>query len=88
MSREDAQPFLDHIDDTYYLGTGPCISSENYGSVPMLYVETERDQAMPLERHIGISQGMPNTRLDAGHDPFSSQPKAVAAILERVASSQ
>lgn len=88
MNREDAQPFLDQLADTYYLGTGPCITSENYRSVPMLYIQTEKDQAMPLDRQVGISQGMPNTRLNTGHDPFISQTEAVAAIIGRVASSQ
>ena len=88
MSREDAQPFLDQLGETYYLGPDPAISSENYRQAPMLYVRCEKDQAMPLERQIGISQGMPNILLSTGHSPFVSQPAIVADILEKVAKSR
>ena len=87
MSQEEARPFLDNIGDTYYLQNGPCITKEDYKTAPLFYIQTAQDQAMPLERQVGISQGMPSVRLDTGHDPFISQAEIVAGILGRIADS-
>lgn len=88
MSREDAQPFLDCLGQTYYLGPDPCITSEEYREAPALYIQCEKDQALPLEQQRGFCQGMPSVLLPTGHSPFVSQPATVAAILEKIAKSQ
>lgn len=88
MSREAAQPFLEQIGDTYYLGPDPCLTSEKWRTAPVFYIQALRDQAMPIERQIGISQGIPSMSLDTGHDPYVSQPAAVAEILGKFASSE
>lgn len=88
MTREAAQPYLEQIGDTYYLGPDPCITSENWRTAPLFYVQARQDQAMPYERQVGISQGMPSICLDTGHDPYISQPEAVAEILGKFAVSE
>lgn len=88
MSREDAQPYIDQIGDTYYLGADPCITSENWRKAPLFYIQAERDQAMPIDRQVGISQGMPSVKLNTGHDPFVSRPDMIAEILGKLASSK
>lgn len=88
MTRDDAQPFVDHIGQMYYLGAEPVITSDKYRSAPVIYVQCEQDNAFPLERQEGVSAGMPTIRLKTGHDPFISQSKIIAEILAKVASSQ
>ena len=88
MSKEEAQPFLDALDITYYLGDGPLVTSETWRQVSSTYVICEQDQAVPLARQEGLAAGMQRqVRINAAHSPYVSQPEKVAEILLEAANS-
>lgn len=84
MTLEQAQPWVDAMDDAYYLGRGPMISSENWRRAPVAALLCKRDNAVPLDRQEIMWQGMPREYIDTGHDPFVSRPEELADIMIRM----
>jgi pimeloyl-ACP methyl ester carboxylesterase len=64
------------------------ISDERYGSIPRAYVETSRDQIIPLAFQ-RVMQGAlpcdPVITLDADHSPFLAMPVQLANVLVALA---
>lgn len=80
-SDADADVLVKQLTPVYYLYRQPVISSEEWRRAPLTYVLCEKDQAVPLERQLAVSQGMNTVRLNLGHSPFVGHPEAVADVL-------
>lgn len=83
-----AKPYVDSLDATYYLGTGPVISSNQWRKAPITAVLCRKDNAIPAERQERLWKGMDTEWIDAGHSPFVSRPSEVGDILIRLVTSK
>lgn len=79
-----AKPFVDTLGPTYYLGTGPKISSDKWRKAPITALLCKRDNAVPGKKQEQIWKGMESEWIDAGHSPYVSRPEEVADILVRL----
>ena len=64
------------------------ITDANWGRIPRTYIETLRDQAVPVEAQWRMNAPLPGARvasLDTGHRPFITQPQALADLLLEIA---
>lgn len=50
LSPAAAEPWIDALDDTYYLRRGPVISSEDWRKAPVTALLCKRDNAVPPDR--------------------------------------
>jgi pimeloyl-ACP methyl ester carboxylesterase len=60
------------------------ISAEHWGSVPRVYIECERDNAIPIAAQRAMQSGSPCKRvitLSTGHSPFFAAPAELARHL-------
>lgn len=73
-----------HVDYLAPSGTPIAITAERWGSVPRVYIETLRDQAVPLPAQRRMNELLPGAEvhsLNTGHSPFITQPEQLARLL-------
>jgi pimeloyl-ACP methyl ester carboxylesterase len=64
------------------------VSAEHWGSVPRVYIECERDNAIPIAAQRAMQSGSPCKRvitLSTGHSPFFAAPAELARHLTDLA---
>jgi pimeloyl-ACP methyl ester carboxylesterase len=64
------------------------LSAERYGKVKRAYIECLRDQVLTIDVQRKMQAALPCDfigEIDTDHSPFYSQPKALAALLLKVA---
>jgi pimeloyl-ACP methyl ester carboxylesterase len=79
-----------HVDYLAPSGTPIAITDARWGSVRRLYVETLRDQAVPVSAQRRMNELLPGAdvhSIDSGHSPFLTQPRGLADLLSHVAES-
>ena len=85
LSPSEAEPWVEALDATYYLGQQVKISSEEWRRrAPVAAVLCRRDYAVPLEQQEEMWRGVEREWIDAGHTPYVSRPGEVAEILARL----
>lgn len=63
------------------------LSDDRYGSVPRIYIETTKDNAVPIELQRRMHEASPCARvvtLETDHSPFFSAPAELAAVLASI----
>ena len=83
MTSEAAQPFIDALAWQALYPQIP-LSSESWRKVAGSFLICLRDNAVPLkiQEKVASEYGMQVLRLDAGHEPFISQPEKFAEIVD------
>jgi pimeloyl-ACP methyl ester carboxylesterase len=69
-------------------GTPVTVTEDNWGRVPRTYIETLKDQAVPVaaqRRRNELLPGADVKSLDTGHSPFLTQPQQLAEVLLSIA---
>ena len=77
-----------HVDFLAPSGTPITITDASWGRIPRTYIETLRDQAVPVEAQRRMNAPLPGGRvasLDTSHSPFITQPQALADLLLQIA---
>jgi pimeloyl-ACP methyl ester carboxylesterase len=79
-----------HADYLAPSGTAIAISHARWGSVRRVYVETLRDQAVPVAAQQRMNELLPGAdvhSIDSGHSPFLTQPRGLTDLLIHAAAS-
>ncbi|KAF7194941.1 hypothetical protein HII31_03778 [Pseudocercospora fuligena] len=84
MSEADAQPYIDAL---VYQGMAgmPDERSQSWKQCKVWCILTEQDKCVPADWQEKMSKehGMHIARIDAGHDPFISQPANLVQVVDQ-----
>ncbi|KAK3715394.1 hypothetical protein LTR37_007122 [Vermiconidia calcicola] len=83
MTSEAAQPFIEALTWQALYPQTP-LSSTSWRKVALSYLICLQDNAVPLkiQETVGSEYGMQVVRLDAGHEPFISQPEKFVEVVD------
>ena len=84
MDREKARPFVEAL--TFQVPTPIEFSSDMWQKVPLTHLICERDESVlpHTQEAVAKEYGMKVARIDAGHDPFISQPQKFVEVVDGI----
>ena len=86
MPEDQRGPFIEALKPITPWVDAVELSSEEWKTIPKTYIMCLRDKALPVEiqeKEIAENE-MEVVKIDAGHDPFISQPEKFVSLVDRI----